>query len=117
MESLESRILNWLFHGRVGMSSKAMAAVFAGMQEKYSPSYTIPFDPSDFNRCLMLLEVVPEGREMMGEVAKINPEWKLIVNRWDEIERCFIDEAGLDWSKSDSAPKTAKLMREVVGRD
>ena len=106
---MKDKLLEWFATGRVGASSKAMACAAAGLPGDKSH----PYDPDDFNRCLLLLEAVPEIRDCMDNVAGISGTWAKLVNRWDEVEQCFLDEVGLNWSKARSAPKTYELMKEI----
>lgn len=111
MSEIQSKVLNWIATGRVGASSKTMAMTACGLPSDGS----YPFDPSDFNRCLMLLEAVPEVREHFDKIAALGIVWGRLIGRWAEIEACFLDEVGLNWSKAQSAPKTYDLMKEVMG--
>lgn len=106
---MKDKILKWLSYGETGASSRAMA--FASIDIVASTSH--PCDPSDFNRCLLLIEAVPEIKENMYKVAKISDTWQKLVDRWDEVEKCFLDEVGRNWSNSDSAKKTYKLMKQI----
>ena len=103
------RVLKWFATGNVGSSSRAMACEAVDLPHDKSH----PYDPSDFHRCLMLLEAVPEIRQRMDKVAAISGTWAKLVSRWDEVEKCFLDEAGIDWRKSNRAPKTYALMKQV----
>lgn len=114
--SVKDKILAWFFNGRVGSSSKAMVGAFLDMPK--DPSCIAcdcdhPLDPADLNRCLLLLEAVPEIRQNMDKLAEMSSTWAKLVARWDELERCFLDEAGLDWSKERFAPRTFQLMQEI----
>ncbi len=106
---MKDEILNWFGTGRVGSSSKAMAIASIGSNNDGSH----PYDPDDLNRCLLLLEAVPEIRQHMDKLAAINETWGKLIGRWDEVEQCFIDEVGLSWTKGRSAPKTYKLMKDI----
>lgn len=106
---MKDKILNWFATGRVGSSSKAMACAAAGLPSDKSH----PYDPDDLNRCLLLLEAVPEVRNNMDKVAAINERWGALVARWGEVEQCFLEEVGLNWSKGNRAPKTYKLMKDI----
>ena len=88
-----------------------MAGCIAGIERE---NKSFPLDPDDLNRCLLFLAAVPEAREHLDEVATISPVWGRLVARWDEIEKTFLDEAGLDWCNSFSAPKTYRLMQEII---
>lgn len=106
---MKDKILEWFATGRVGASSQAMACAAAGLPSDKSH----PYDPGDFNRCLLLLEAAPEIRDCMDKVAEISGTWAKLVARWDEVEKCFLDEVGLNWCKAHSAPKTYELMKQI----
>lgn len=109
--NMESKIIAWLFEDQdTGVSSKAMAAAVLGYDSrcKWTPS-----DPSDFNRCLLLIEAAPEIKDHMEKVSMISKSWAQLVAHWDEIELSFINEVGRNWCNSRSAPITYKLMHEL----
>lgn len=111
----QAALLKWFAGPGVGSSSKLMACVAAGI--KYEDRFDDkphPHDPDDMNRCLKLMAAVPGVRGALGEVAKVSPVWAALIARWDEIEASFLAEAGIDWSKSRSAPKTYKLMQSII---
>jgi hypothetical protein len=110
---IDEKIMNWFATGRVGISSKAMACAVAGLRIVPRTFGNHPADPDDFNRCLLLLEAVPEIREQMDKVAALSKTWSRLVDRWDEVEQCFLMEVGLDWANGRSAPETYKLMKEI----
>lgn len=108
---------NWLAIGRRGTSSETMFTVFTDVNilgREPLKRMGHPHDPADFERCLALLAAVPEFKPMLPMMAKISPKWAALVNHWDQIESLFLDEAGLNWTKSDSAPLTYKLMKQVL---
>ncbi len=107
---MKDKVLHWLGNGHVGMSSKAMAFAAAGI--KSDGSY--PLDPDDLNRCILLLRDIPEIRQHMDKVSALNKTWAKLVEHWEEMEMCFLNEAGLCWSKAKSAPKTYKLMQSII---
>ena len=100
----------WLATGKTGASSKKMAftAIGEGYEEN-RPNH--PLDPADFNRCLMLLDSVPEIRDHFDKIAALSKPWKAIIDNWDAIERSFFDEVGFDWQNEKEAPITYALMR------
>lgn len=111
-ETMKDDILNWLVNGRVGLSSKAMACAIAGVEidDKHDRVFH-PRDPDDLNRCIQFLIWAPEARNHFDKVAKLSPTWAKLVIHWNEVESCFLDEVGLNWSKAKSAPKTYELMK------
>ncbi|MDZ4341323.1 MAG: hypothetical protein U1E51_02665 [Candidatus Binatia bacterium] len=106
---MKDKILKWFGQGQVGASSRAMALAAVGMPNDGSH----PYDPDDFNRCLLLLEAVPEIRQHMDRVAAINKTWAKLVDRWGEVEQCFLDEVGLDWQWGRHATRTYELMKQI----
>lgn len=109
---MNEKILKWFATGRVGASSKTMACAVIGSQSDES----YPLDPADFNRCLLLLEAVPEVREHFDKIAKVSDTWKTLIDNWKKLEKMFLDEVGLDWTHGTSAPKTYDFMQELFNK-
>ena len=59
--------------------------------------------------------MAPEAKNYMGEVAAISEVWADLVENWDSLEKCFLDEVGLNWSKGGHlrAKKTLKMMNDL----
>jgi len=112
MTSAQTRTLEWLANGKVGLSSKTMAMWLAFDILTREANY--PHDPDDLDRCLLLLDRVPEMRAQLSRMALLGEVWKALVDRWDEIERTHLEEVGLGWTKARSAPRTYELMRNVI---
>ncbi len=106
------QVAHWLATGETGLSSETMALWLAFGERTKHRSH--PLDPADFDRCLRLLQAAPRLRDRLKEMANVSPFWALLVIRWDDIERSHLDEVGLGWSKSDRAPKTYQLIKEVL---
>ncbi len=87
--TLKDQILEWSINGNVGVSSQAMAAAVLGIQTNSSFGNAIPSDPSDFNRCLLLIQAAPDIKKYMYRVACISSSWAKIVNHWVIIEESF----------------------------
>lgn len=112
VNEIQGKVLHWMMNSNdVGSSSKAMAAAATG-----HPSINLdhPHDPSDLNRCIKLCKEVPEVKANFNKVADISTTWAKLISRWDELEKCFIDEVGYDWCKDRSAPKTYALIKEII---
>lgn len=126
MEAFESlpikdRLILWLLMGDTGISSETIVYALSGTKvtdlEKDLQGYKyklrtwdIPHDPSDFRRCLLLLEYIPEWRSRLPEVAEIFPKWKPIVDAWDELEYLYEQERHNEDGK---APKLYARMKEL----
>jgi hypothetical protein len=74
-----------------GISSKTLVQVITGASLGVrQPS--MPLDPGDFGRCYRVLQRFPELRSQLGKVAEAYPEWRLLVQAWDELERVYEEE-------------------------
>jgi len=98
----------WLASDRVGNSSKYMAHVLTG--KTLGAKYAHPHDPSDFGRCLGLLEAVPAFRDRLSMMSAESAEWDRLVHAWDELERLYREE----WP-SGRAPKCFAKMSKLLG--
>lgn len=110
-KELMHKVLLWFATGRVGESSKCMATYLTtGVKPPYA---AYPHDPDDLNRCLLLLKAVPELREHLPKMAKLNQQWEELVNNWDVLEKSFINEVGLNWCNGGRATITFKAMKQM----
>jgi hypothetical protein len=109
-QSLERKILEWMANGKKGASSEVMAFCVVGMTP---PHITNPYDAQDFNRCLNLVHEVLEIREHFPAIAKLSPEWMATISNWDRLEKSFLNEVGLNFSKRSTAPITNQLLRDL----
>lgn len=87
------RILNWLANSdNTGESSKSLAFAALGVKQRY---ISYPHDPSDLNRCLVLMETAPEEvRAGLKRLAEKNTHWKCLFENWEELDRVFCMEVG-----------------------
>jgi hypothetical protein len=110
--SIARRALLWLTGGDSGMSSKAICCHMLGMKS----DGIYPLDPSDLGRCLRLLELFPEWKPRMGEMARYSAQWAALVERWDELAEMMADEVGIGWSKGTGkrAPRTYAAMKDAL---
>ncbi len=97
----------WLAGPDTGASSLAIVEVLAG-RSGLTENHQGPSDPSDFSRCRKLLEVMPEWRDRLSEVADAYPSWAPIVGAWDELEDLYVEE-----QSAGVAPKLYTRMKEL----
>lgn len=102
----------WIVGSDSGMSSKAIWAHMMGGEPAYGWSH--PHDPADFGRCARLLELMPEWKARLPEMAARSAVWTRLVARWDEIYASMDSEVGIDWSKGRRASLTYDLMQRVL---
>jgi hypothetical protein len=78
--------LIWIINGHVGISSQTIWAVMMGIADDCNRAqFSVPWDSSDMLRCLALIEAVPEWESRLSEVSDRFPEWKGIVENWEEL--------------------------------
>jgi hypothetical protein len=116
-EQLNRKIMNWLAKGEVGLSSQEIAYQMSGADSNRTHC-THPSDPSDFKRCLKLINAVPEIRGRLDEMRHKSKQWDALVENWERLEKCFMDEVGgwlvgEDYDKR--ATKTYQMMQEIYG--
>ncbi|HHG5326056.1 TPA: hypothetical protein ACPWPG_001448 [Pseudomonas aeruginosa] len=112
--TIEQRATKWLRDGQVGASSRAIHDHMLGLTPKRG-YYDHPHDPDDLNRCLLLLDLIPEWKPRMREMAQHSPEWAALASSWERLTDLFLSEAGLDWQRSSEAPETYAAMRLLRG--
>ena len=99
------RACPWITGPDTGASSKTIWGVMMCAPVQW-PS--CPADPSDFGRCFRLLELIPEWRPMLPNVALTYPMWAGMVDAWEELEALWREECG-----QKTAPKLYKRMLEI----
>lgn len=105
------QIIDYLAQGRnLGISSKCMAYTAL---ETTPGDKSYPSDPADFNRCLLLVQNCPQVWKHHPVIAEYSPEWKAIIENWNELERLFVAEVGWNWSKGKHAKRTYNQMKEL----
>jgi hypothetical protein len=92
-----------------GESSLTLLAVHAGL-DKARPM--IPYDPSDFKRCVHLFECLDLTKEginhLLKETAGMYPDWKPFADNWDKLTELYLEE-----KDKAEAPKLYKLMTQL----
>ena len=107
-----TRLAAWMVGDDTGSSSMAIACHMAGIENQ--AFWTAPYDPSDLGRCLRLLELFPEWKLRMREMAQHSARWDALTAVWDELAESMEAEVGIDWSKGRHAPKTYELMKRAM---
>ena len=112
---IERKILEWLSNGETGVSSNTIAFKMVGLKYKYGYIGSHPGDPSDFKRCLKLINRIPEIRDRLSEMRDVSPEWSTLVDHWKEVENCFMSEVPgwLTGGNKGNAMLTFNLMQKI----
>ena len=105
------KISKWLLQGKTGISSKTMVSVYLGLpRPKSGFGWSYPSDPSDFQRCFLMLEELPFVREVLPRLSEVNEIFGEMGRRWAELEALYLEER-----HQESAPKLYKLMQQIRG--
>lgn len=98
----------WNTRGERGTSSNTIFWAFDGGMLQ-SHGHDIPYDPADYRRCRLLLDLFPEWRATMHVVSDRLPYWKPFVDAWDQMDALYDEE----YPKG-TAPKLYALMQGLV---
>lgn len=72
-------------------------------------STSVPLDPGDFGRCYRLLKLFPAWRARLPEVAAMHPEWRGLVEAWDELTALYEEEL-----PTGKCPKLYARMQMII---
>jgi hypothetical protein len=106
----EADAVAWLDSRDTNAASLTIWFVMMGHRPPGFTAPDIPRDPSDFGRCLRLLRRIPVWLPRLPEIAVAFPEWKPIVNAWDELTALYLGELA-----QRRYPKLRARMRELTG--
>ena len=84
--SITERAERWWKLGERGVSSQTIYHVFTG---GYVSRKDVPYDPDDFRRCRLLLDLMPEWRRDLGKLSSALPWYAPFVENWDEMDRLY----------------------------
>jgi len=116
--NIPESVLNWMACGERGVSSETIVQHLYGLPLTGRWSLSHPLDPSDLRRCLLLLQASPETRDRLPQMADCSPEWKRLIERWDDLEKMFMEEANYSLHHTNwSAPKTYEAMCNILDGD
>lgn len=116
--SLPEGAVKWLNSGEQGLSSQSIFTKLSGLNITGHWSrwgLQAPGDPDDLRRCILLLDMVPEWRSRLFEMAVVSDEWAIAARHWTELEELF-DKECPEWRTNKytwRAPKTYERMKEI----
>lgn len=112
MQNFERKVIRWLLSSDTGSSSIAICAHMIGEKPKYD--FDAPSDPSDLGRCLRLLDIFPEWKPRIPEMAAHGPAWAGLVKQWDTIVDLYYNEGGVPLEQRELSPETYKAMKLAI---
>lgn len=84
-EVMHKELLDWALNGNTGLSSKTMARnlvdTYNGEQEQ-----EIPYDISDLERCIKMVQACPSTRPFLNKISKKLPYYKPLIERFEHLE-------------------------------
>lgn len=101
----------WLATGKFGTSSMTLSHTLLGVPETLDRQDG-PHDPSDFARCVALVERVPALRARMGEMVAVRG-WEAVAPAWDELETLYQQERH---NPDGKAPRLYDRLKELRDR-
>lgn len=99
---------DWLINDEAGLSSQTLASWFLGGKAKKDYYVHHPYDPSDLMRCKRLVDGIPGGILLIGGAGELSPEWKIVVEHWNELTALLEEEY-----PTGAAPKTYQRMKDL----
>jgi len=100
----------WLAQGERGLSAEAIVTRLTGVQISRRGGSDIPYDPSDFRRCELLLRQVPLARLAFDAMRDVSPAWGRLVDAWDELVALGESEVPNAFNSERTANGKAPLM-------
>jgi len=82
----------WMQNGEHGTSSKTMFKYLHGVDLTGRWGDSHPHDPSDFRRCHLLLQAVPQWKNDLDKLRVISPVWSRLVDNWDKLTELLEDQ-------------------------
>jgi hypothetical protein len=105
--------IRWLEEGQRGLSSETIFVAMTGIPLIEADDLSHPHDVSDFLRCRMLLESVPEFAARRDELKALSAHWSVLVPHWDEL-CALVDQESPAWrDKGGACPETYKRIKAL----
>lgn len=115
---LSESAVKWLASGERGVSSETIFGHLTGIDALKGFRMDVPYDPSDFRRCQLLLEQVPELMTQFYRMAEVNEKWANLYSAWPAIIAAM-DEEAPGWREGGTgkrAEKAYQLIKHAIGR-
>ncbi|RIV20373.1 hypothetical protein DYU11_20190 [Fibrisoma montanum] len=83
----------WLANGERGVSSETIFKYLSDdVSIERSRWESHPLDPSDFRRCHLLLEAVPQFRAKLDRMRAVSPVWARLVDHWGKLTDMLLEQ-------------------------
>jgi len=110
VDPVPTSTLDWIQGDDTGTSSKAIYYhMTTGRAKRETGFGNYPYDPSDFGRCYRLLQLAPEWRARLPEMAAYGKQWAALAAAWDTLTELYEKEL-----PNGTAPKLYDKMKELT---
>ena len=117
-ETTQEQALGWMIEHEIRDPARAILRATLNHQLP-DDSTRIPTQVQEFQKCISMLDAVPQARAGMELLAQgPNPYWKKLARNWDNIEEAIRNECGsekmpLNWN-SETSPAAAFIKRTLL---
>jgi hypothetical protein len=116
---MDKRIAEWLAGDDTGSSSKSIMLWLSSRTTDKTWGADVPRDAYDLGRCVRLLEIMPEWKARMPEMAEAGGLWATFSKHWDAVVAQLMEDCGggpipRPYGFQPDYTLTNKLMREVL---
>ena len=112
--NLSSQAQEWIASFKGGSSSFALFFKATGISLSNCALDSYPHDASDFKRCRILIESVPEIYGILFKMTSVSKVWANFVKHWIGICNCMDSEVPNWRFRSDDAPNTNKMIQNII---
>lgn len=110
MPTIEKRVIAWLLSEDTGASSMTICAHMVG--EPHDCAW--PSDAGDLGRCLRLLDLIPEWKPRIKEMATHGPGWAGLCEAWDDIVELYHKDRSTPAAERPRSRETYKAMKLAI---
>ncbi|NTF18130.1 hypothetical protein G6L37_06905 [Agrobacterium rubi] len=108
--SIRDRAYRWRDGDDTGLSSTTVWKAMMG----FASDASHPLDPGDLSRILRLLELIPEWKPRVSELASLSREWAALTARWADLTSLLQSETGFFGEHGTRARRTYRLMKGIL---
>lgn len=95
-----------------GASAQTIGYFMTNLCDTNTLSY--PHDLDDWERCRSLLLQYPEWRKRLLEMSLLLPQWEILVNNWENIEKQYNEDYEIYGGKLHKKGKCDQLIKDLL---
>lgn len=117
MKTIKERADEWAVNGELSYSSVVLFNYFTNNTDirglKSNHVHSFPNEPADYDKCYLLLKLIPEWRERILEVKEISSYWKEYAINWEKIEKLYLNAVSDGYFKLNEYNEFADYLKEL----